>query len=280
MPLGLLNLTTFLKSGKNHIKIYEPKFRLIYNENYKNTAADILKAKPNLIGFSTWCIAYPISLLIAKAIKSIDPKVPIIFGGPQASILANETLANFPFIDFVLKGEADLSFPLFIEELWKPNPNFASISGLVYRDLKGNILNNKLDRQTINLDNLPFPSYDVVPKSKIFKLDVGRGCPFKCTYCSTNDFFSKIYRVKSANRIVAEMTTAFEEMKITNFSFAHDMFTLNKKFILELCNKLINLKKENNIKFIWTCSARIDCVTNEMLIQMQKAGCQSIFFGI
>lgn len=264
----------------NKVTIYQPKFRLIKADDYKLAANDILKKKPELIGFSTWCITYPASLLVAKEIKNLSPQIPIVFGGPQASILANETLAEFPFVDFILSGEADRTFPQLVSELIKENPDFTSIPGLAYRDKAGKIKQNKFDSPLLNLNDLPLPAYDLLTKPKVLKLDVGRGCPYQCTYCSTNDFFSKKYRLKSANRIIREMMLGYQKTGIKSFGFIHDMFTLNKKMVFDLCLKLIDLQNNNNLFFNWSCSARTDCVTAGMLVQMKKAGCHSVFFGI
>ena len=280
MPLGILTIAAILQQNGNDVIVYKPKQRLINKKDFTKVARDILKSKPDIIGFSTWCITYAASLLVAQEIKKLAPNIPIIYGGPQASILASETLKNFSFIDFVLAGEADNSFPQFVEELENKIPDFAKVPGLSFRNSSGIIQNNKINGVVSNLDNLPTPAYNLVPKQKWLKLDVGRGCPFKCTYCSTNDFFSKKYRVKSASRIILEMTAAFESQKIKTFGFAHDMFTLNKKFIHELCKKLIDIKNNKGIEFNWTCSARTDCVTEQMLIDMKDAGCKAIFFGI
>ena len=280
MPLGLLSLAANLQIGINKVTVYKPIVRLINKSDYKQAATDILKYKPGLIGFSTWCITYPASLLIAKEIKSQAPEIPIVFGGPHASVLSRETLENFPFIDFVLMGEADISFPQFIKELTQPIPNLSCIPGLCFRSDSGHIQNNRLNGAIANPDDLPIPAYELVPKLKWMKLDVGRGCPFQCTFCSTSDFFSKKYRVKSADRIISEMMQAFQNKGIKSFSFAHDMFTLNKKFVFKLCDKLIAVKKTKEIEFKWTCSARIDCVSEEMIIKMKAAGCSDIFFGI
>ena len=266
--------------AKNKVAIYQPKFRLIKADDYRLAAKDILKKKPEIIGFSTWCITYPASLLVAKEIKKLSPKIPIVFGGPQSSILAIETLTEFPYIDYILSGEADHTLPQLVFELSKENPDFELICGLTYRDKNGKIVKNNQNGPILNLDELPLPAYDLLPKPGVLNIDVGRGCPFQCTYCTTNDFFSKKYRLKSANRIIREMMSGYQKMGIKSFGFIHDMFTLNKKMVFEICSKLIDLQHNDGIFFTWSCSARIDCVTNEMLIQMKKAGCHSIFFGI
>jgi len=151
MPLGLLSLAANLQKNCNEVKIYKPTVRLINKADYKLAANDILKNKPGLIGFSTWCITYPASLLIAKEIKNLAPEISIIFGGPQASILSKETLSNFSFIDFVLSGEADVSFPQFINELQKPVPDLFKIAGLSYRNGTEKIKQNKLNGVIANL---------------------------------------------------------------------------------------------------------------------------------
>ena len=249
-------------------------------EDYRLVAHHILSLFPHIIGFSTWCISYPSSVLLAKEIKKEAPETIVIFGGPQATALAKKTLQLFPFIDFILTGEADYSFPHFTDEWHNSQPDYSSIPGLYYFDTEGNILHNQSKKITEEMDKLPVPAYHLFPKQKSIKLDAGRGCPFHCTYCSTNNFFSKKYRIKSVDRIVQEMLTAHQQMNIKHFGFTHDMFTLNKKHIFQLCSKLIYLNNTKNTNFKWTCSARIDCVNHEMLIQMREAGCQSIFFGI
>lgn len=280
MPLGLLALGASLQDSGFKVKIYKPEQTLFKRCDYQNIALDILSSKPDFIGFSTWCNTFAASLLIAKQIKHSNHKIPIIFGGPQASILPIKILKEFPFVDFVLTGEADHTLPQLLKKLNQKKRNLSEIAGLAYRNKLKEIIQNKSSSVVKELDNLPVPAYNLIPKHDILKLDVGRGCPFECTYCTTNIFFSKSYRVKSPERIIYEMDLMYEKSKITSFSFAHDLFTLNKKFIFSFCEKLIKYYKIKHIKFKWTCSARIDTVSEELIAKMKSAGCQSIFFGI
>ena len=131
-----------------------------------------------------------------------------------------------------------------------------------------------------DLDDLPVPDYQAIPLPKHVKLDVGRGCPFRCTFCSTSDYFSKKYRVKSAERIIREMDHCYKLAKITRFGLAHDMFPLRESFVLDFCKKLVEHKKKKNRNYTWTCSARTDCLTEKMLRAMKRSGCTDIFVGI
>lgn len=282
IPLGLMALAAVLKEYSYDVKIYQPRIRLISEQNYKDIASDILSYNPGLIGFSTWCVTYPSSLLTAKHLKALKPQVPVIFGGPQASVLSKETLRKFSFVDYVLEGECDYSFPEFLNVLFTGNEEdrLLKIPGLTFRSGEGEIIQTRLKAVISNLDELPVPEYNLYSPQKLLVLDVGRGCPFKCTYCSTNDFFSKTYRTKSTERIIHEMDMAFQKFKINHFSFAHDMFTLNKSFVKDFCNKLIQIRQDKNRKYYWNCSARIDCVSEDLLALMKEAGCEAIFFGI
>jgi len=279
MPLGLLSLAANLQQENLTVKIYKPKIRLLNQTNFKQAATDILLYKPLIIGFSTWCISYPAAILLAEEIKKTASRISIIFGGPHASSLSLETLTAFPFVDYVLSGESDYTFPQFVREIKKSKSRFWDIQGLNFR-VNSKVIQNKIKTTITDLDKLPIPAYHLVAQTKWLKIDVGRGCPFHCTYCSTSLFFSKKYRIKTAERIYSEMIQAWQKRKITSFSFAHDMFTLDKKFVFELCEKLIEFQKSKQIKFKWNCSARIDCVNKEMLSIMKDAGCSDIFFGI
>jgi radical SAM superfamily enzyme YgiQ (UPF0313 family) len=282
MPLGLLSLAACLKNNGITSRIYIPHIRLFSIKDYAAAAKDVLRQKPKIIGFSTWCNSYPASLLLAEQIKLIDNNIPVIFGGPQASILSIETLENFGFVDFILRGEAEYSILKLIKVLLNEGniSEYQDIEGLFYRNDKGRIVNPKPSTFISNLNELPVPAYEMVRPLKVLKLDTGRGCPFKCTYCSTSGFFSRKYRTKTVERIIGEMDLASEITGICNFSFTHDIFTLDKDFIAEFCSILINHCKNREKQYIWSCSARIDCISEDLLISMKEAGCRAIFLGI
>ena len=283
MPLGLLALAASLRLNNYCVRIYQPWKRLLNKGDYQHVAREVLFNNPKIIGFSTWCISYPTSLKLAQTIKSLEPEIPIVFGGPQASILDMETLSQYSCIDYILRGEADNTIIDLVGNLTNSNNSkyLEKIPGLTYRIPSGNKIKRNEDTGYIaDMDTLPIPAYDLTPLNKVTKLDVGRGCPYKCTFCTTSSYFSKSYRVKSVSRIIREMDYCNKKNGITSFGFAHDMFTLDKKFVFDLCKSLKKHYKNIGQKYIWSCSARPDCVTDELLKEMKEAGCTDIFFGI
>ena len=190
IPVGLLALVASLNQDKIRTEVYRPHILIASDEDFKRVAKDILSAEPLVIGFSTWCDSFPHSWSIAESVKDINPKIPVIFGGPQASILINEILEKFPFVDYILQGEADHSLPLLVSRIFaRQYEELKNINGLTYRmPGSGEIITNHQADLIVDLDELPVPAYEQILQKSKLRIDGGRGCPYRCTYCSTNDF--------------------------------------------------------------------------------------------
>src|SRR5207247_5098220 len=63
---------------------------------------------------------------------------------------------------------------------------------------------------------------------------------------------------------------------INSFELVHDMFTVDRKRVVEFCAALLESEEE----FYWGSSARTDCIDEELIALMARAGCRGIFFGI
>src|SRR5205807_8106430 len=85
------------------------------NLTFSDYAADRLAfLDADLYGFSTICNSYPVTVQIAEQLKRLRPGSVVLFGGPQASVVDVTSLRHFPFVDFILRGEADCSLPAFV----------------------------------------------------------------------------------------------------------------------------------------------------------------------
>ncbi len=237
----------------------------------------IVSCNADIYGFSSICSSYPLTMRIAECVKREAPGCTILFGGPQASVVDLPTLAAFPFVDFILRGEAEQTLPLFLEE-WSGHRRFSTVPGLSYRSSFGPVRNT--DAPVIDdLDSLPLPAYHLTDDLKgapYAPLELGRGCPFSCTFCSTNDFFRRKFRVKSPQHMLSEMRTIASRYGIRTFELTHDMFTVDRRRVVAFCRHLL----DSGEKFAWSCSARTDCVDKELLEMMSNAGCTGVFFGV
>lgn len=249
---------------------------------------DILRRNPKCVSFYTLWPYYHICLRVAKKIKQVNKDIIVVFGGPQASATAEETMETFDYVDFVCAGEGENTVvPFFTEVIHNHSSNLSSIAGLCYRQ-GDNIIKNTQDVTLCNLEELPHWSDQLINSWDPYKeedlqspyyympIDAGRGCPYSCTFCSTSNFWRRTYRLKSADKIMDDILYYYNKYGITSFWFSHDAFTSNQKLVAQVCDKII----KENIQITWKCSTRIDCLTEELVNQMIQAGCKSITVGV
>lgn len=249
-------------------------------ETFMANAVDTVVAhEGKIVSFYARCDTYHIILTMAEQIKK-RKDVTIVFGGPQADISAVDTLQEFSHVDYVCCGEGENTVYPFFSSLLQGTPDL-SVPGLTYRR-DGKILQNPRPVLIEDLDTLPEVDYSLlglkqpVDNTDPFPIDVGRGCPFSCTYCSTKTFWGRKYRLKSPQRIYTEIKRLNEMYGVTYFAFEHDMFTMNRRQVVETCQLLKTL----DFPVSWKCSVRIDCVDKELIDIMKDAGLDSLFIGI
>jgi radical SAM superfamily enzyme YgiQ (UPF0313 family) len=236
----------------------------------------------DFFGLSTVCSSYPVTLRIAAEVKRAHPKSVVVLGGPQASVVDIATMRAFPSIDLVVRGEAEQTLPELVDALGGGS-SLAGVPGLTFRR-QNEIVRTPDAPLVLDLDALPFPAFHLFPdvrNCRHFPLELGRGCPFSCTFCSTNDFFRRRFRLKSPSHMIDEMRRVRQTYGISSFELVHDMFTVDRKRVVEFCEALLETRRSNpEDSFIWGCSARTDCVDEDLIALMSQAGCRGIFFGI
>jgi radical SAM superfamily enzyme YgiQ (UPF0313 family) len=228
-------------------------------------------------GLSTVCSSYPLTLRLAGEIKRLYPKAIVALGGPQASVVDLPTMRAYSFVDLIVRGEAEESLPRLLEAI-EQNQWPSLIPGITFR--RGSEIVRAPEAPVVNdLDSLPFPAFHLLPRvegARYLPLELGRGCPFACTFCSTNDFFRRKFRLKSPHRVIEEMRQARQRYGVSSFDLIHDMFTIDRKRVVEFSEAMI----QSGEAFSWGSSARTDCIDEPLLALMSKAGCRGLFFGI
>ena len=282
LPLGLLSLAAVLEESGHEVSLVDLNYALSEGELaldedfYAASVAQIVGQSPQVVGFSTMCNSFHIALRMAEAIKAQMPRVLVLLGGPQVSVADVETLCAFPFVDLVLRGEAEQTLPRLMSALAEGQMP-TQLPGLTYRT-NGRVVRNPDVPLVRDLDGLPVPAYHLFPYSMhgAAAVDVGRGCPFACSFCSTSTFWRRQARNKSTERIIKEMWMLKRQYEVTRFTFMHDLFTLNKRRLRDFCDRL----QEEKMDISWSCSARVDCVDAQLLRRMADSGCAAVFYGV
>jgi radical SAM superfamily enzyme YgiQ (UPF0313 family) len=212
-------------------------------------------------------------------------------GGPHVTLKTDEVLRICSDVDFAVTGEGENTFVKLVDvldesvrlndgEISDPDNRLPMIKGISYRK------NNKVLRQPSaafidDLDTIPFPARDLlVNQASYDSEDMGllmtsRGCPYSCTYCATSIWDKKV-RYRSVNNVIQEIKEVIKTYGTKQFAFKDDSFTVNRKRVIELCNRIV----EENIKINWDCNVRVNGLDEVLLNKMKEAGCNSIKVGI
>ncbi len=276
VPLGILSLATVLKNDGFDVQILDVN-EICDDVSYGAMPEAICACEPDIVGFSTWCNYYLDVIKAAATVRKKLPHVKIMFGGVQATHTDKATIEAFPQIDVVARGECDHTISEIVASIHDPR-QLRKAPGVTFMD-RGALIRTPNRGPVKDLDKLPLPDYSLLPSiGKIDRIgiDVGRGCPFKCGYCVSNSLGEGKFRQRAVENVVAVVKKIVTDYGKTHFRFEHDLLTLNRKWLFQLCEAL----EREKLNVTWECFSRIDTIDDEMIERMAAAGCNYIYFGI
>lgn len=279
-PLGLASLAAVLERNGNNVEILDANALQLPEKDVVKKAGG-----EDVIGITAMTPTINSAIRIARGIKQNNPDSAIILGGPHATILPEDILNNVPEIDIIVRGEGEETIVELCTAL-ENNNSIENICGISYRN-DSTIENTPSRAPIMDLDSLPFLAYHLLPLG-MYKLHpphgreypfmamlTSRGCPFKCIFCSKS-VFGSTFRGQSPERIVDEIVYLKERFGIKEIAFYDDVLTLKQKRVMQLVKEF----EGRNLDIPWTCEARVNLVTEELLSAMKKAGCYMIAYGI
>ena len=148
------------------------------NGDVEAFADKIINEKPDVVAFSCYICNITKTLEICRMIKS-KHGCRIVLGGPEVAYRPEDILKKYEFTDFVLSGEGEWTFPLFLDNL---NGDLSVVSGLSYRN--GNEIISIPEKEYT--DSPPSPFCDEFFENlngRITYIETARGCPYRCAFC-------------------------------------------------------------------------------------------------
>ena len=225
-PLGILQLAAFLeeKGDDWDLEVLDCQAEEL---KWSGLERRLESANPDLLVPSALatCNAYTILRTVSLA-KKIDPDIKTVVGGQHFTALAQESLEQYPEIDFIVRGEGELTLLELVSSLDREKSQL-NIPGLSFRH-KNKIVHNPPRPLIKNLDDLPLPGYHFIEdhahkyhfrmmanrQDGYAMVEASRGCPYQCTFCSQWKFWGGHFRVKSPEKVADEMEYLSQEQGI------------------------------------------------------------------
>ncbi len=241
---------------------------------------------------------------ICTAIKRQRPEAPVLLVGGHAAALPERTLQE-EAADFVCGGEGPYTLLELVEALKAGRTQDVSqVRGLWYRE-NGTARATPAAPLVKDLDGeMPAMAWDLLPMERYrahnwhcfgdlqrqpyASLYTTLGCPFHCSFCCIQAPYKSgeqelgyktgvnSYRFWSVPAVMAQLETLVTTYGVRNIKFADEMFVLNPKHVLGLCDAIIEHGLDLNI---WAY-ARVDTVREDMVDKLKRAGFNWLAFGI
>ena len=276
MPVGLGWINATLRQAG-----FECSLANLSSVDWARTFALLRRERPDLVGITLYTFNRHPGLRLARLAKKANPSCTVIVGGPHATHMAASILKHCPAVTAVAIGEGEMTMLDVARAVASGRP-LAGIPGLMVRDAVTGEPTAGAARATVpDLDALPFPApwyaghrLDVESESSF--IITSRGCPARCTFCNTPDFWGTRMRFRSPEHMLAEMRHLRDRMGILYVSIRDDTFTVNKRRVIEFCKRLIDAR----LGVLWNCQSRVNAIDEERLAWMRRAGCEHIQYGI
>lgn len=237
---------------------------------------EALKTNAKIFGMSITSPQVNYALNLARIIKQKKPDAIVVAGGPQTLVDREAFLKdkNYPF-DSVVIEEGEFSFYELIR----------------HYELYGEIEQVYWNPPIRLLDDVPFPARHLFPNFKenclnthqLLKGDytdggqttiiASRGCPYQCSFCAPH---SRKVRFRSTDNVISELRHIIDAFGVYQFKWQDDTFTLNRKWVLELCHKMTKQLPP----IYQRAHTRVNVFDEEMAQAMQLAGFKLLCFGI
>ena len=264
--------TNLLNSPKNIVPVLEktqPKYLVIYDDGFnyltKMCLTNMREACFEMIAFGKKnnCI------VIVSSSDATDHFTEYIDKGA----------------DFIIQGEGEKSLLELVNAL-ESDGNIASILGIVYKTNNEVKINSKRT-VLVNLDELPFPAWDLIDinlykkiwqqSKQPFTLNIAttRGCPYKCNWCA-KPIYGNRYNAHSPAYIVKQLLHLQKTFGVKRFWMCDDIFGLKPNWVQEFAAELEN----KQLKISYFIQSRVDLLLKEDTIDaLAKSGLEEVWVG-
>lgn len=272
IPLGILYLCSNLK---HEVAFIDNNIKRYSNEKL---FSEITKNEPDIVGFGGTMMEWLQASKVSKMLQQVN--IPTVYGGPNATANSEKHINYF---DYIIRGEGEVTLNELLDVL--ENGGNLNVKGLWFK-IGSKIIKNP-DRDFLkDLDVLKYPARDIVnindyDRSSSPFMDLGpsdivistRGCPYSCRFCSSKYFWKQTYRSRRVEEVIKEIKFMAKNYNTKTVHFREDIFTVNKKRVIEFCKQL------KNIGMHWICQSRVDHVDEQLVKRMKESGCIGICFG-
>lgn len=231
------------------------KFQVSYHEIADLKSLPALPVDFDLVAISTFTAQFYEACEVADFYGS--RQIPVVMGGITASSLRDQAKAH---CTSVVIGEGELVWPQVLDDFERSSlkPFYQA-------------------QHDFDLANAPLPRFDLLDPEKYNRLTVqtSRGCPHRCDFCASSILLTPRYKVKPAEKVIAEIREIKKTWARPFIEFADDNSFVDRRHSKELLRRLA----AENVR--WFTEADVGVAQDEELLGLiRDSGCQQVLIGL
>ena len=242
--------------------------------DYERTLERIEDFRPDVIGFTAYTEQIKDAARMAKLVKDRLPDAVTVIGGVHVTALPRETLVEFPEFDQAVYGEGEVTFAELCPAL-DAGEDVGGIDGLAWRE-SGQVRLTNPRARLLDLDALPFPAWDLLPRASHYFVQTLRGCPFACRFCMNPG--GKAVRARSVENVLAELEWIVTTWEPAAIHFGDEIFTVDLDRAKAVLKAMVDRGFHDRI--LWSCQTHVRFLDEEVLALMGRSNPAFVALGI
>ena len=253
--------------------------------------ADHIPADVDVIAISNMFSGeWPIQRDLIKFLKTRFPEAFFVAGGEHITALNDYVLNECPELDCCVLGEGERTF-LSVLEAFAEGSSLQQIDGIAYNDAEGQYTLNEGLPRIREIDSIPWPKWPEgylekfwdagksfgVQVGRDMPINVSRGCPYQCTFCSNPSMWTTRYILRDVEDVISEIKSYIERFNIDSLQFYDLTAIAKKRWALEFSRRL----KEEGVFLKWSLPSgtRSEVLDEEVLSAIKSVGCSYLVYA-
>lgn len=233
---------------------------------------------------------WPVQCLLIKRLRAAFPEALIVAGGEHITALSEYVLRDCPELDLCVRGEGEHTFYEVLEQYFG-GEDCRAVNGVSYLEADGIYREAGELPRVRDLSTVPWPDWPAgylekfweagksygVQTGRDMPINVSRGCPYRCTFCSSPQMWTTRYVLRDIDDVVAEIRHYMERYDIDSLQF-YDLTAITKKrWTIAFCKRLL----EEGIRLKWSLPSgtRSEALDEETLGLLKETGCSYLVYA-
>jgi anaerobic magnesium-protoporphyrin IX monomethyl ester cyclase len=227
---------------------------------------------------------------IAELLRARSPEVPVILGGENATAFHRWIFAETDAVDACVLGEGEAVVVELASRIAEGR-TLHGMTGVAFRSADGQDIDTGLSPRLRELGDIPRPAWDLFPLHSYWKYSdffgihrgrsipmlATRGCPYRCTFCSSPQMWTTRYVVRDPEDVVDEIEEYVSRYGVESINFCDLTAVTKRGWTLDFCDALE--RRGLDVEWQVPVGTRVEALDAEVLQRLWDTGCRYITFA-